>query len=148
MATARFQMMIPLFGRMLRHSFVPAGHEAAAARSFSPGRPVGRRASALPWTGASTVAGWRRLRDGDGYCGDCDIDGERSKRRDNSANNAAKWAFNSRLASRPVRRICGRSCAAVCHSGDMDTRGHAGRKWRQSRCSVAQRRHGSDADHA
>jgi hypothetical protein len=59
MPTARFQMMIPLFGRMLRHSFVPAGHEAAAARSFSPGRPVGRRASALPWTGASTVAGWR-----------------------------------------------------------------------------------------
>ncbi len=61
MPTARFQIMIPLFGRMLRHSFVPAGHEAAAARSASPGRPVGRRASALPWTGASTVAGWRGL---------------------------------------------------------------------------------------
>ena len=61
MTLARIQMMIPLFGRMLRHSFVPAGHEAAAARSFSPGRPVGRRASALPWMGASTVAGWRRL---------------------------------------------------------------------------------------
>ncbi len=61
MAPARFQMMISLFGRMLRHSFVPAGQEAAAARSFSPGRPVGRRASALPWTGASTVAGWRRF---------------------------------------------------------------------------------------
>ena len=61
MAMALFQIMIPLFGRMLRHSFVPAGHKAAAARSFSPGRPVGRRASALPWTGASTVAGWRLL---------------------------------------------------------------------------------------
>jgi soluble lytic murein transglycosylase-like protein len=61
MAPARIQMMIPLFGRMLRHSFVPAGHKATAARSFSPGRPLGRRASALPWTGASTVAGWRLL---------------------------------------------------------------------------------------
>jgi hypothetical protein len=61
MAPARIQKMIPLFGRMLRHSFVPAEHKAAAARSFCPGRPVGRRASALPWTGASTVAGWRRL---------------------------------------------------------------------------------------
>jgi hypothetical protein len=61
MPTARFQMMIPLFGRILSHSFVPAGHKAAAAHSFSPGRPVGRRASALPWTGASTVACWRRL---------------------------------------------------------------------------------------
>ncbi len=61
MALARIQMMIPLFGRMLRHSFVPAGRVAAAARSFSLGRPLGRCASALPWTGASTVAGWRRL---------------------------------------------------------------------------------------
>ncbi len=61
MARTHFQMMIPLFGRMLRHSFVPAGHEAAAARSGGPGRPVGRRASALPWTGASTVADWRQF---------------------------------------------------------------------------------------
>ena len=61
MPTARIQIMIPLFGRMLRHSFVPAGHQVAAARSACPGRPVGRRASALPWTGASTVAGWRQF---------------------------------------------------------------------------------------
>jgi len=55
------QGMIPLFDRMLHHSFVPTGHEAATTRSGSPGRPVDRRASALPWTGASTVAGWHRL---------------------------------------------------------------------------------------
>ena len=61
MLPARLQEMIPLFDRMLHHSFVPTRHEAATARSGSPGRPLGRRASALPWTGASTVAGWRRL---------------------------------------------------------------------------------------
>lgn len=61
MPPARFQMVISLFDRMLHHSFVPTGHAAAAARSGGPGRPVGRRASTLPWTGASTVADWRQL---------------------------------------------------------------------------------------
>lgn len=43
------------------HSFIPTGFEAAAARSGGPGRPLGRRESALPWTGASTVASCFRL---------------------------------------------------------------------------------------
>jgi len=47
---------IPLFGRMLHHSSVPTNDCAVVARSGGPGRPKGRRAAALPWTGASTTA--------------------------------------------------------------------------------------------
>jgi hypothetical protein len=47
---------IPLFGRVLRHSSIPAIDYAAAARSGGPGRPKGRREAALPWKDASTAA--------------------------------------------------------------------------------------------
>lgn len=52
---------IPLFGRGLRHSSVPANFRIADARSAGPGRPLCRRGCALPWTGASTPAGWLKL---------------------------------------------------------------------------------------
>jgi hypothetical protein len=47
---------IPLFDPVLDHSFVPTEVSTADARSGGPGRPPGRRASALPWTGASAAA--------------------------------------------------------------------------------------------
>lgn len=42
-------------------SFVPTSSRSAAARSGGPGRPPGRRASALPWTGASPAARCRLI---------------------------------------------------------------------------------------
>jgi hypothetical protein len=51
----------PLFDRMLHHSSAPTEIRKAAGRSGGPGRPIGRREAALPWTGASTVACLRRL---------------------------------------------------------------------------------------
>ena len=53
---------IPLFGQNTDHSFVPAKISIAVARSGSQGRPSGRRASASPWTAASTMASLRSLR--------------------------------------------------------------------------------------
>lgn len=47
---------IPLFGRVRHHFSVPANNRAAVACSCGPGRPIGRREAALPWTGASTTA--------------------------------------------------------------------------------------------
>ena len=55
------QSPIPLFDRSTHHSSVPTGIASAAARSGGPGRPHGRRERASSWTGASTVAGWRRI---------------------------------------------------------------------------------------
>jgi len=52
---------IPLFDRKPHHSSVPTEATIAAAHSGGPGRPLGRRASAPPWTGASTVAHWRSI---------------------------------------------------------------------------------------
>jgi soluble lytic murein transglycosylase-like protein len=49
---------IPLFAEKSSHPSVPLAGQAAVARSDSPGRPLGRHLGALPWTGASTVAGW------------------------------------------------------------------------------------------
>jgi len=47
----------PLFDRTkIGRSFVPPKVREAGARSGGPGRPSGRRESALPWTGASTPA--------------------------------------------------------------------------------------------
>ncbi len=57
----RNRQVIPLFDRTMDHSFVPTGIEAAVARSGGPGRPSGRRASASPSTGASTMARLRSL---------------------------------------------------------------------------------------
>ncbi|MEH2673890.1 hypothetical protein ABIF29_005512 [Bradyrhizobium elkanii] len=54
-----FRPAIPLFGPVLHHPSVPTNDCAAVARSGGPGRPNGRREAALPWTGASTVAGLR-----------------------------------------------------------------------------------------
>ncbi len=52
----------PLFDRTNDgRSFVPTSFRRAAARSGGPGRPSGRRASALPWTAGSTVARWRLI---------------------------------------------------------------------------------------
>lgn len=47
---------IPLFDRGLHHSSVPTMFRTAAARRFCPGRPIGRREAASPWTDASTAA--------------------------------------------------------------------------------------------
>jgi hypothetical protein len=52
------QPAIPLFDRTPHHSSVPTEVRAAGARSGGPGRPSGRRVSALPWTVASTLASW------------------------------------------------------------------------------------------
>lgn len=64
MQRAPSQPAIPLFDRRRHHSSVPTKIVTAAARSGGPGRSHGRRASALPWTGASTVADWRSVRAG------------------------------------------------------------------------------------
>jgi Transglycosylase SLT domain len=57
----RESSVIPLFGQHTDHSFVPAKICTAVARSGGPGRPPGRRASALPLTVASTMASLRSL---------------------------------------------------------------------------------------
>jgi Transglycosylase SLT domain len=57
----RIRSAIPLFDRLPHHSFVPTKVRTAVARSGGPGRPTGRRSSALPWTGASTMVVWRRV---------------------------------------------------------------------------------------
>jgi hypothetical protein len=49
---------IPLFAEKPPHPSVPLAGQTAIARSGGPGRPSGRRLGTLPWTGASTVAGW------------------------------------------------------------------------------------------
>lgn len=54
------KITIPLFAEKPSHPSVPLAGQAAIARSGSPGRPLGRRLGALPWTGASTMAGWPR----------------------------------------------------------------------------------------
>lgn len=54
--------VIPLFGRKMRHSSVPAKICTAVARSGRPGRLRGRRASASPLTIASAMAALRPLR--------------------------------------------------------------------------------------
>jgi Transglycosylase SLT domain len=54
--------VIPLFDRTQHHSSVPTRFAMAVARSGGPGRPRGRRKRALPWTAASTMAGFRLLR--------------------------------------------------------------------------------------
>lgn len=61
MSPDRKPTAIPLFGQNMDHSFVPAKVRNAVARSGSPGRPSGRRVSALPLTGASTMAALRSL---------------------------------------------------------------------------------------
>jgi soluble lytic murein transglycosylase-like protein len=59
MADERQESPAPLFDRTNDgRSFVPTSFRRAAARSGSPGRPSGRRASALPWAAGSTVARW------------------------------------------------------------------------------------------
>ncbi len=55
------QPAIPLFDRTPHHSSVPTKFHWAGARSGGQGRPAGRRASALPWTAASTPARWRHV---------------------------------------------------------------------------------------
>lgn len=51
--------IIPLFAEKPSHPFVPLGRRPAGARSEGQGRsPAG--ASRAPFTGASTLAGWRR----------------------------------------------------------------------------------------
>ena len=61
MCQPRRRSVIPWFGRGLRHSSVPANFRIANARNAGPGRPLGRRGCALPWTGASTAAGWFKV---------------------------------------------------------------------------------------
>jgi hypothetical protein len=51
-----FRSAMPLFGRVLHHSSVPTNDRAGVARSGGPGRPRGRRETALPWTGEGTAA--------------------------------------------------------------------------------------------
>jgi hypothetical protein len=53
--------LIPLFDRAQHHSSVPTMPVTAFARSGGPGRPLGRRDSASPWTAASTMAALRSL---------------------------------------------------------------------------------------
>ncbi len=48
---------IPLFAVKPSHPFVPLAQRIAVARNGGPGRPIGRRERALPWTAASTMAG-------------------------------------------------------------------------------------------
>ena len=51
--------IIPLFAEKPSHPFVPLGRRPAGARSEGQGRPPAG-ASRAPFTGASTLAGWRR----------------------------------------------------------------------------------------
>lgn len=51
--------IIPLFAGKPSHPFVPLGRRPAGARSEGQGRPPAG-ASRAPFTGASTLAGWRR----------------------------------------------------------------------------------------
>jgi len=53
---------IPLFDRMQHHFSVLTKSLTAVARNGGPGRSRGRRNGALPWTAASTMAGFRLLR--------------------------------------------------------------------------------------
>jgi soluble lytic murein transglycosylase-like protein len=53
--------LIPLFDRTPHHTSVPTMPVTAIARSDGPGRPLGRRDSASPWTTASTMAALRSL---------------------------------------------------------------------------------------
>jgi len=53
--------LIPLFDRTPHHFSVPTMPVTAIARSDGPGRPLGRRDSASPWTTASTMAALRSL---------------------------------------------------------------------------------------
>lgn len=48
--------IIPLFDQETDHSFAPTKVRSAVARSAGEGRPSGRRVSASPLTGASTMA--------------------------------------------------------------------------------------------
>lgn len=65
---------IPLFGRMLHHSSVPANHRGTVARRAGPkpapdgvrGRPMGRRHAILPGRSTNTAACWRSV--GTGIC--------------------------------------------------------------------------------
>lgn len=65
---------IPLFGRMLHHSSVPANHRGTvprrAGRKAAPdvvrGRPMGRRHATLPGRSTNTAACWRSV--GTGIC--------------------------------------------------------------------------------
>ena len=53
--------IIPLFAEKPSHPFVPLGRRPASAHSEGQGRPPAG-ASRAPFTGASTLAGWRRSR--------------------------------------------------------------------------------------
>lgn len=65
---------IPPFGRMLRHSPIPANDRGAVARRAGPepatdfvrGRPMGRRHATLPGRSTNTAACWRSV--GTGVC--------------------------------------------------------------------------------
>ena len=61
MSSSWHKPAIPLFDHTPHHSFVPTEVRTAVARSGGPGRPSGRRDSALPCTVASTMAGWHRV---------------------------------------------------------------------------------------
>ena len=61
MSSSWHKPAIPLFDQTPHHSFVPTEVRTAVARSGGLGRPSGRRDSALPWTVASTMAGWHRV---------------------------------------------------------------------------------------
>lgn len=69
-----FRSAIPLFERMLHHSFVPANDRRAVARKAGPGpapdfvrgRPMGRRHATLPGRSTNTAACWRSV--GTGIC--------------------------------------------------------------------------------
>jgi soluble lytic murein transglycosylase-like protein len=54
------KITIPLFAEKPSHPSAPLAGQAAIARNGCPGRPLGRRLGALPWTAVSTVAGWPR----------------------------------------------------------------------------------------
>src|SRR5690606_25250391 len=58
----RSKIVIPLFAKKPSHPFVPLGDQTAGARSEGQGRPSAG-ACALPFTAASTLAGWWRSGD-------------------------------------------------------------------------------------
>lgn len=61
MRIRRVLLAIPLFDRLRDHSSVPIEVCKAGARSAGPGRPKGRRETAIPWKDASTTACLARL---------------------------------------------------------------------------------------
>lgn len=116
----------PLFDRKKDgRAFVPTKVLTAGARSGGPGRPPGRRASALSWRAASPPAGWRWLGTVILICGFAAVwDGARAQdvatdRAGLVAEAAARFALPPGWITAVMRAESGFDAAAVSSAGAM-----------------------------